>query len=80
MSCEHENTHYEGWPDGGTIEVCDVCGLSRYLCSPYGDFEQGDTSWTRVENIEEARREVQESIDGMVSGESKRKKVFQEFV
>ena len=29
--CPHKKTHSEDWPDGGAIEVCDDCGMSRYI-------------------------------------------------
>ena len=29
--CLHPKTHFEDWPDGGQIEVCDDCGMSYTL-------------------------------------------------
>ncbi len=57
--CHHTKTHTEDWPDGGAIEICDYCGKSRYL------WEQGESSWIMVEDIPEARKEIQEALDKM---------------
>jgi hypothetical protein len=56
-SCGHNKTHPELWPDGGEIEVCDNCGMSRYI------WEQGETDWQTVEDIPEARRQVKEGLE-----------------
>lgn len=61
MSCEHEKTHYEDWPDGGNIEVCDICGMSRH------HWEQGESPWVMIEDIPKARAQLQQSIDRIVS-------------
>ncbi len=62
MSCKHVYTHYEDWPDGGTIEICDNCRMSRH------HWEQGESNWIMVKNIEEARKKIQDSID-QITGE-----------
>ena len=59
MPCMHEKTHYEPWPDGGDIEVCEECGMSRH------HWEQGRSDWIMIEDIKAARKSVQESIDRM---------------
>lgn len=60
--CQHKETHYESWPDGGEIEVCNDCGKSRY------HMEWGPPSpWTMIEDIGKARVQLQEAIDKMVS-------------
>ena len=41
--CQHKNTHYEPWPDGGDVEVCDDCGMSRH------HWEQGKSEWKKVD-------------------------------
>lgn len=64
VKCNHSNTHYEDWP-GGSIEVCDDCKMSRYH-----DWEYGQSEWIVV-NIEEARKEVQKSIDQMLEERDK---------
>ncbi|MCJ7747856.1 MAG: hypothetical protein MUP27_08935 [Desulfobacterales bacterium] len=55
--CPHPKTHFEDWPDGGGIEVCDDCGMSRY------QWEQGESPWTMVEDIPRAREEVKEGLE-----------------
>jgi len=57
MKCEHKKTHFEGWPDGGAVEVCNDCGMSRH------HWEQGESSWIMVKDIEQARKEIQKGID-----------------
>ena len=57
--CIHEKSHYEDWPDGGVIEVCDTCGMSRY------HWEQGESDWQMVEDIESERKELQKYFDGL---------------
>ncbi|MDP2364405.1 MAG: hypothetical protein Q8M94_11640, partial [Ignavibacteria bacterium] len=54
--CFHRKTHFESWPDGGQIEVCDVCSMSRYI------WEQGEGSWQWIENIPKARKELEEAL------------------
>lgn len=51
-SCKHMKIHYEDWPDGGGIEVCDECRMSRYI------WEQGESSWVMVDDITKARKEL----------------------
>jgi hypothetical protein len=55
--CPHKKAHSEDWPDGGVIEVCDDCGMSRYL------WEQGETDWIWVKDIPGARQVMQETLD-----------------
>lgn len=66
--CYHPKTHYEPWPDGSTIEVCDVCGMSR--CH----YEWDDSGWVMIKDIPKARKELQESIDRITSHSSGRQK------
>lgn len=56
-ACSHKVSHYESWPDGGSIEVCDFCGMSRY------HWEWGESPWTMIEDIPKARKQLQEAID-----------------
>ena len=60
--CSHSKNHYEDWPDGGVIEICDLCAMSRYHS------EQDTTGWIMVENIPEARKEIHESINRIMRG------------
>jgi len=53
--CKHNNTHYEDWPDGGAIEICDDCGMSRYI------WEQGESGWVMVDLLQ-ARKELKEGL------------------
>lgn len=62
MKCKHKNTHYEDWPDGGTIEVCENCGMSRH------HWEWDNSGWTMIKDIEKARKEVQAGIDQINKG------------
>lgn len=63
--CKHEKTHYEPWPDGGAIEVCEDCGMSRH------HWEQGESNWIMIEDIESARKKLQEGIDNMMKNVKK---------
>ena len=63
--CSHQKAHFENWPDGGNIEVCDSCKMSRY------HWEQGQSGWIMIENIEEARKEVQEALEALGGSKSK---------
>ena len=56
--CNHENSHFEDWPDGGSIEIC-ICGMSRHHT------EFSESNWTMIKDIEAARKEVQSSLDSM---------------
>ena len=61
MSCHHKNAHYEDWPDGSAIEVCENCGMSR------NHIEWGSASdWIMVD-IPEAREQLKESINRITS-------------
>jgi len=55
--CKHTKTHYEDWPENEQIEVCDLCGMSRSL------WEQGESSWKMVYNLDEVRKELQDFFD-----------------
>lgn len=64
MSCKHNGTTYtEDWPDGGAIEICDNCGMSRHL------WEQGYSNWIMVADIAEVRRSVQHNIDRIITAD-----------
>jgi len=54
--CQHLKTHTESWPDGGVVEVCDACQMSRYL------YEQGESPWMSVD-IEKERQRLWALID-----------------
>lgn len=55
--CHHPKTHFEDWPDGGEIEVCDNCGVSRY------HWGQGETDWIWIKDIPGARQVVEETVE-----------------
>ena len=61
--CKHQSTHYldEPWPDGGAIELCDDCGMSRH------HWEQGESGWVMIRDLDEARKQVQAGIDRMMA-------------
>lgn len=61
LTCAHSDVRGEDWPDGGGIEICKKCGMSRYV------WEQGEGNWIMIEDIEKARKEVQESLDQLGS-------------
>ena len=44
IECLHGNARSEDWPDG-VIEVCNDCGMSRYL------WEQGKSDWVTVKAL-----------------------------
>jgi len=52
----HTKTSVLTWPDGGAVEVCE-CGMSRHI------WEQGESEWIMVENLEEARAQLQDLIN-----------------
>lgn len=49
MNCKHTNTKYEDWPDGGEVEVCQNCGMSRH------HWEWGESAWILI-NVEEEKK------------------------
>jgi len=55
--CDHILTHHEDWPDGGGIEVCDECEMSRYI------WEQGESNWIMVRDLSEKRAKLQKFFD-----------------
>lgn len=57
--CDHKKSHYEDWPDGGQIEVCDDCNKSRY------HWEWGKSSWILVKDIPKARKDLQDFLDSL---------------
>jgi hypothetical protein len=58
MICQHSGKKSsEDWPDGGGIEICDTCGMSRHI------WEQGESYWIMVEDIPGARKRLQESLN-----------------
>lgn len=59
--CRHNKTHYEEWPDGGDIEVCESCGMSRH------HWEWGESDWTMIEDIEKARKQLQQAFDRLTT-------------
>jgi len=58
-TCEHKNKKGMDWPDGGYVEVCEDCGFSRHC------WEQGESDWIWVEDIEASKKAVQRGIDNM---------------
>jgi len=56
-NCLHGKSHFEDWPDGGQIEVCDLCGMSRY------HWEWGESAWIVILDIPTARQVLQDAID-----------------
>jgi len=57
--CKHSCTHFENWPDGGDIEVCDNCGYSRYL------WEQGASDWVIIQDLDLLRQRLQKMLDSI---------------
>ena len=60
LECDHIDAHYESWPDGGAIEVCEDCGMSRH------HWEWGESDWIMVPNIPRVRENMQKSIDRII--------------
>lgn len=54
--CPHYHTHFEPWPDGGDIEICHDCGMSRH------HWEQGESNWVKID-IPKARVEVAKGME-----------------
>jgi len=54
-NCKHKNTHFESWPDGGDIEICHDCGMSRHI-------DIIDLDWVMVDDIEEDRKQLEEYL------------------
>jgi hypothetical protein len=53
MTCEHKDTHYEDWPDGGNIEVCEICGMVRH------HWQQEHSDWFGMDDIDDTRDALQ---------------------
>lgn len=60
--CLHIDTHHESWPDGGGIEVCNVCGMSRHHT------EFTTSPWIMIENITDERDDMQAEMDRIAKG------------
>jgi len=58
-NCNHPKTHYIDWPDNSTVEICDICGMSRNHC------EYGQSDWIVVENISAAKEELRKVLCGI---------------
>ena len=56
--CDHDGKkRFIDWPDGGQVEVCGICGKSRH------HWEQGESKWKIVPNIEAAKKELEKAIE-----------------
>lgn len=55
VECKHESTRFDpkAWPTGESLEICNDCGMSRT------HWEQGESPWMMVEDIEAARAEIE---------------------
>lgn len=60
--CRHKNTEVVNWPDGGAVEHCLCCGMSRHM------WEQGETEWMYVD-IDEAKANLEKLIEKIKKGE-----------
>lgn len=54
--CIHPKTHFEDWPDGGVVQVCENCGMSQY------HWEHGQSGWIIIGDIARARKEVEQAL------------------
>jgi len=54
--CPHLKTRSGPWPDGGAIDICIDCGMSRYI------WEHGKSSWQWIEDIPKARKELEGAL------------------
>jgi hypothetical protein len=50
--CLHTRIKNIDWPDGGAVELCLDCGLSRYI------WEQGDSEWMLVD-VEQGKSDLE---------------------
>lgn len=64
--CRHKKTHFERWPDGDDIEVCDDCGKSRHIS------ELQTSDWLMVD-IKKAREEMTKNINKIIKKVVKRR-------
>jgi hypothetical protein len=55
--CLHSKTRSGPWPDGGAIDICINCGMSRYI------WEHGQTDWIMIEDIPKVRKEVEAKLE-----------------
>ena len=56
--CKHKNSNFIDWPDGGGVEVCKDCGMSRYI------WEQGESDWIRID-VEKEKKSIQQFLDSL---------------
>ena len=68
IQCPHENTEYIDWPDGGSVEICNCCMMSRH------HWEQGQTGWIMVDDVDHVKEKLQKSIDRMMEENNNGKK------
>jgi len=58
MECEHDNTKYQDWPDGGAVEICQDCGMSRHLS------EMWESDWVIID-IEKEKKLLEQRINDL---------------
>lgn len=58
--CKHKNTTEIDWPDNSSVELCKDCGMSR------NHWEFGESDWIMIEDVGQAKKDVQKSIDRML--------------
>ena len=57
--CKHTKSHFVRWPDGGDVEVCKECGLSRH----HSGWHTSD--WLKVD-IEKAYKEMLKNMNKII--------------
>ena len=56
-ACKHDSVRHEDWPDGGCIEICTICGMSRY----HSEFDTSE--WKMIGDLEAAREQIKTSLN-----------------
>lgn len=54
FDCNHSQTLTLPWPDGGCVQFCEGCKMSRYL------WEQGQSPWLDKGDLDNIRRLAEE--------------------
>jgi len=69
--CNHENKRGLDWFDGGYVEICKDCGMSRHL------WEQGESDWIMVDFASDLNKEIKARLEAEKQPEQQEYKEYE---